>query len=92
MAPDLPAWAAKLKRRTARGGDNCPNMARYEAERHARQAGQVLLAAGGRPGHPPTDRLWPFACAHCRGWHLTRIAGRSAAITATAMFEGIAVQ
>lgn len=91
-APALPAWAERLKRRTAGGLENCQSMVRYRAEHQARRAGQVLLSHGGHPGHAPTARLWPFACPHCRGWHLTRLPGRGAPVTADALHEGVVFQ
>lgn len=91
IARALPAWAIALKRRIDRGAANCPTMVRYAAERHARRAGKVLLAAGGQPGFAPTARLWPHACIRCRGWHLTREGGVGAAITAEELHEGVPI-
>lgn len=34
------------------------------------------------------DRLWVYACAHCRKFHLTKVENNGAAITADEMYEG----
>lgn len=64
----------------------CQRKVRYESEHIARLKGQFLL----RLPHADKERLWPYACAHCRQWHLSSRENRKvAAITATSVWEGI---
>lgn len=46
----------------------CKRKRWYSEEIIARKVGQGALRAGVAQG----DRLWPYACAACRGWHLTK--------------------
>lgn len=89
-APALPAWAEKLKRRSAGGVDRCLTKVRYGTEVHARSAGRNVLRAPDTPN--PPRRMFVYLCQHCRGWHLTRKPNAAAAVTAQTSHEGVAFQ
>jgi hypothetical protein len=57
---------------------SCQTKKRFDAEHHARLAGQDSIR---RPGSD-IARLWVYECVGCRGWHLTRQTGQGKPITA----------
>mgnify|MGYP000976653293 CR=1 FL=1 len=65
----------------------CERKTRYETEQTARLTGRRII----REGDNAPDRLWPYACPNCKGWHLTKRQGQKRiAITEDHMWEGIA--
>lgn len=65
----------------------CDRKGRYVSEQYARMVARDRL----RAGDAGADRLWPYACAHCRGWHLTKRPNPGmTAVTARERWEGIA--
>lgn len=55
----------------------------YGSEQAARRIGRDRLREND------TDKkLWPYACAHCRNWHLTSRSQHGTAITRREMWEG----
>ncbi|WGM45264.1 hypothetical protein KOAAANKH_00125 [Brevundimonas sp. NIBR10] len=81
----LPDWATQLQRIYAGGRDRCIGKVRYTSEQAARGNGQGFL----RKTEAPVSRLWPYACTHCRGWHLTKREGATPAVTALSPREGV---
>lgn len=65
-------------------GPVCDRKAIYQSEARARLVGQNRLRET-----PDVDRLWPYACARCRYWHLTSMEQPGAAITARQQREGM---
>ena len=63
---------------------SCERKARYKNEATARTIGRNRLRDFGR-----TYRLWPYACARCRAWHLTSMEQNDTAITARELREGL---
>ena len=66
----------------------CARKVKYSSESKAREAGnQSLRRSGDEQG---IDRLFPYACTHCRHWHLTKeLQPHTIAITRQALREGI---
>lgn len=79
-----------MKRPTARSANDpsrapaCDRKVRYNGEVGARKVGQARLRENGE-----THKLWPYACARCRGWHLTSMPQSGTAITPRQKWEGI---
>lgn len=46
----------------------CDRKRRFSTETIARKVAQGAL----RAGVATVDRFWPYACARCRQWHLTK--------------------
>lgn len=63
----------------------CAHKCRHGTEAAARKAAQRAIRENQN-----AERLWVYACAKCRGWHLTRDHSGSPAVTANALREGIA--
>lgn len=66
----------------------CDRKAIYASEHSARKVGQHRLREHVIAG-APLERLWPYACARCRHWHLTSMEQPGLAITARQMREGM---
>lgn len=65
----------------------CERKRWFSEEIIARKVGQGAL----RAEVANTDRLWPYACASCRGWHLTKHPQKwTLPITSAQLTEGIA--
>lgn len=62
----------------------CEAKRRYVTEMGARSVGRTRLRQ-----EPDLPRLWPYPCAHCKGWHLTRTPNRDLPITARDLREGV---
>ena len=64
----------------------CERKAKYHKEAKAREVGQKSL----REDKNAPPRLWPYPCANCRKWHLTKQPqGDTLAITRTWLKEGL---
>jgi hypothetical protein len=63
----------------------CERKAGYGSEQAARRIARDVIR---HENSSTQERLWVYACAHCRKFHLTKVENKGAAITAHEMYEG----
>lgn len=69
---------------------SCKRKNRYETEAQARNVGRRVLSDNHRERIPAPERLYPYPCANCRKWHLTKQAQpHTLPLTRVWLIEGV---